>query len=137
MQIKNVQISFSFIKATEGAANRDHNFKTNWKGAKACGMARGAYHFFNPFKSGTLQAKNYIGIVRLQPGDLPPVLDVEQIYGVSKTDLQIKVKDWLTLIERYYKVKPIIYTGADFYTNYLAGKFDDYGNTMKRAMLMG
>jgi len=126
MQIKNVQIGFSFIKATEGADDRDSNFKRNWKGAKKSGMPRGAYHFFNPFKSGIMQAQNYIRTVRLQPGDLPPVLDVEQIHRVSKVDLQQRVNDWLVLVENHYKVKPIIYTGADFYAKYLAGKFDNY-----------
>ncbi len=126
MQIKNVQIGFSFIKATEGADNIDDKFKANWRKSKACGMARGAYHFFNPYKSGREQARNYIEMVKLQPGDLPPVLDVEQIYRVSKTDLQQRVHEWLQIVESHYKVKPIIYTGADFYTQYLAGKFDDY-----------
>ena len=126
MQIKNVQIGFSFIKATEGTDDMDENFKTNWKKAKACGMARGAYHFFIPLKSGKMQAQNYIETVRLQPGDLPPVLDVEQLYNVSKADLQLRVSDWLIAVEAHYGVKPIIYTGADFYTKYLAGKFDDY-----------
>ncbi len=126
MQIKNVQIGFSFIKATEGADELDEYFKSNWKKAKACGIARGAYHFFNPLKNGKVQAKNYIETVRLEPGDLPPVVDVEQLYGVSKTDLQQRVSEWLLVVERYYKIKPIIYTGADFYTTNLAGKFDDY-----------
>jgi lysozyme len=126
MQIKNVQIGFSFIKATEGVDNTDENFKTNWRKAKASGMARGAYHFFNPYKSGKMQAQNYIETVHLQTGDLPPVLDVEQLYGVSKAALQLSVSDWLIAVENHYGVKPIIYTGADFYTNYLAGKFDNY-----------
>jgi lysozyme len=126
MQIKNVQIGFSFIKATEGVDNTDENFKTNWRKSKASGMARGAYHFFNPYKSGKMQAQNYIETVHLQTGDLPPVLDVEQLYGVSKAALQLSVSDWLIAVENHYGVKPIIYTGADFYTNYLAGKFDNY-----------
>ena len=126
MQIKNIQIGFSFIKATEGADDMDENFKANWKQAKIAGIPRGAYHFFNPAKNGNLQALNFIETVRLQHGDLPPVLDVEQIYSISKDDLQQRVSEWLTAVENHYKVKPIIYTGADFYTKYLAGKFDDY-----------
>ena len=30
------------------------------------------------------------------------------------------------MIEKQFKVKPIIYTNVDFYDTFLAGKFDDY-----------
>ena len=57
---------------------------------------------------------------------MPPVLDIEQVSNVPKEILQQRVRVWLFMIEKYYKVKPIIYTGAVFYQRYLAGKFDDY-----------
>jgi lysozyme len=126
MEIKNVKIGFSFIKATEGADDEDKRFSRNWKEAKKAGMARGAYHFFNPYRSGKEQAQNFIETVVLSSGDLPPVLDVEQMGSVTKQQLQQRIDDWLQLVEAHYQVKPIIYTGADFYTNYLSGRFDAY-----------
>ena len=126
MQVKDIKIGFAFIKATEGIDNVDNAFKINWKGAKKAGVPRGAYHFFNPYKNGKAQAENFIDAVRLGPGDLPPVLDVEQAGVLSKEKLQQRVSEWLTIIEQHYKVKPVIYTGADFYSNLLKGKFDDY-----------
>ena len=126
MEIKNIKIGFSFIKATEGVNDQDKRFSSNWKAAKKAGMARGAYHFFNPYRSGKEQAQNFIESVVLSKGDLPPVLDVEQTGTASKIQLQQRIEDWLHLIEMRYKVKPIIYTGADFYANNLAGKFDAY-----------
>jgi lysozyme len=39
-------------------------------------MLRGAYHFFIGSKDGKMQAENFINKVELEPGDLPPVLDV-------------------------------------------------------------
>ncbi len=126
MQVNWVKINFSFIKATEGCDDVDAKFKTNWRAAKEAGIARGAYHFFNPYSSSAAQAKNFTSKVKLQQGDLPPVLDVEQAGVLSKDLLQQRVAEWLVTVERYYKVRPIIYTGADFYTKYLAGKFDDY-----------
>ena len=30
------------------------------------------------------------------------------------------------MIEKAYKVKPIIYTNVDFYESFLAGQFDEY-----------
>ena len=40
--------------------------------------------------------------------------------------MQQRVEDWLQLVEKKYKVKPIIYTNVDFYKTFLSGKFDDY-----------
>jgi lysozyme len=40
--------------------------------------------------------------------------------------LRKRVKEWLSVIENHYGVKPIIYTNADFYTNILGSEFDDY-----------
>ena len=126
MQSKNVKIGFGFMKATEGLESVDARFKKNWFEAKKAGIPRGAYHFFNAGKSGKAQAQNFIETVRLEEGDLPPVLDVEQIRGTSLTNLQLRVSDWIQAVELHYKVKPIIYTNADFYETYLAGKFDEY-----------
>ncbi len=126
MQIKDIKIGFGFMKATEGIQNVDGRFRKNWFEAKKAGIPRGAYHFFIPSKSGKAQADNFISTVHLEKGDLPPVLDVEQIRGTSVANLQQRVADWLTMVEDHYNVKPIIYTNADFYKNYLADRFDDY-----------
>jgi lysozyme len=126
MKVNDVEISFAFIKATEGVKNRDEHFKRNWNAIQKAGIPRGAYHFFIASKSGKAQAENFIEHVKLQPGDLPPVLDIEHTNGASVADLQQRVSDWLVAVEKKYKVKPIIYTGADFYRVFLSGRFDDY-----------
>jgi lysozyme len=126
MNIKNIKIGFAFIKATEGVSLQDDQFDTNWAGAKSNNITRGAYHFFIPTRSGKMQAQNFINTVRLKKNDLPPVLDVEQTNGVSTIILHQQINEWLKLVKDTYKMKPIIYTNADFYQNYLAGKFDEY-----------
>ena len=126
MQVKNIRIGFAFIKATEGLGRVDNAFRRNWLNAKQAGIPRGAYHFFISSKSGKAQAENFIETINLEKGDLPPVLDIETANGASVEDLQQRVKDWLDIVQQFYKVKPIIYTNVDFYENFLAGKFDDY-----------
>lgn len=126
MKVDEIQISFTFIKATEGLRNEDIYFKRNWKRAKDAGLARGAYHFFLSTKSGKQQAESFIKRVKLEAGDLPPVLDVEQTYGVPATKLRQRVQEWLDTIEEYYGVKPIIYTNVDFYKQVLKDEFDEY-----------
>src|SRR3954453_12196349 len=39
-------MSFAYIKATEGGDFIDDRFRPNWDGAAAAGLDRGAYHFF-------------------------------------------------------------------------------------------
>ena len=126
MDVEDVQIRFTFIKATEGLGNMDTYFKRNWEKAGDAGFPRGAYHFFLAPKSGADQAENFIRRVDLKKGDLPPVLDVEQTYGVSSAKLRAEVRACLDRLETHYGVKPIIYTNVDFYNRYLREEFDDY-----------
>lgn len=126
MKVDNVQLSFAFIKATEGLGNEDAYFRRNWKKTRDAGLARGAYHFFLATKSGKAQAENFINSVELQPGDLPPVLDIEQTYGINPEKLRERAKEWLQTVQDYYHVQPIIYTNVDFYKQYLKDDFDGY-----------
>ncbi|CAG5004506.1 hypothetical protein DYBT9275_03384 [Dyadobacter sp. CECT 9275] len=119
-------IDFVYIKATEGATHLDRQFKRNWAEAKRVGMRRGAYHFYNPRVMSDRQVANFIAQVDMQPGDLPPVLDLEVSAG-KPDDIIIKgVRNWLSLIERHYGVKPIIYVNEHYYKKYIAGNFDEY-----------
>ncbi len=126
MNVDNIRVSFAFMKATEGIGNVDPQFRRNWRKAKTNEIIRGAYHFFIASKDGKTQAENFIKRVDLEPGDLPPVLDVEQRNGVSKAQLQKEVKKWLQVVEAHYGVKPIIYTNVDFYKQNLGNEFDIY-----------
>lgn len=121
-----VGVDFVYIKATEGATHLDRQFQRNWSEAKRIGMKRGAYHFYNPRVMSDRQVENFIGQVRMEPGDLPPVLDLE-VDGRKPDDIIIKgVRNWLVLIEKHYGVRPIIYVNEHYYKKYIAGNFDDY-----------
>ncbi len=126
MEDNGVHISFAFIKATEGVTLVDSYFQRNWRESQKNGIIRGAYHYFKPKKSGLWQARFFLQTVNLEPGDLPPVLDVEETGGLNKKELQKNVREFLEEIERKTSVKPIIYTGYKFYEDYLRGEFDDY-----------
>jgi lysozyme len=126
MQVKNVKIGFAFIKATEGISSVDQQFKRNWKKAKQNGVVRGAYHYFHPTKDGRAQAQSFIKTVELESGDLPPVVDIEVLNNVSAATMRKELKEWLVIVENHYKVKPIIYTNVDFYSNWLKKEFDSY-----------
>jgi lysozyme len=119
-------VTFAFVKATEGSTHRDGLFSTNWKEMKRVGILRGAYHFFRPQTPAEEQAMNFIELVDMEFGDLPPVLDVEVLDGSDKIHLITQMRTWLYMIELHYDIRPIIYTNLKFYNEHLAGHFDEY-----------
>ncbi len=120
------RVRFAFIKASEGATLRDSRFARNWREARAAGVLRGAYHYFQPNRDGQSQADLFARTVPLAPGDLPPVLDVEAANFHDVAVLRREVARWLRLIEAHYGVRPILYSNHSFYQRHLAGHFDDY-----------
>ena len=119
-------VQFIFMKATEGGDFSDDKFVANFDSAKAHGFVRGAYHFYNPKTDANKQADFFIRSVKLEPGDLPPVLDIEKKSKDVKK-LQQDLKIWLRKIESHYGVKPIIYASYRFKTKYLNDSiFDTY-----------
>ena len=111
-------VQFIFMKATEGGDYSDKRFVANFDSAKAHGFIRGAYHFYNPKTDADKQADFFINSVKLAPGDLPPVLDIEK-KGKDIPKLQADLKHWLRRIENHYGVKPIIYASNKFKNRYL------------------
>ena len=119
-------VQFIFMKATEGGDFSDDKFVANFDSAKAHGFIRGAYHFYNPKTDADKQADFFIRSVKLEPGDLPPVLDIEK-KGKDVKKLQQDLKIWLRKVESHYGVKPIIYASYKFKTKYLNDSiFDTY-----------
>ncbi|WP_294633503.1 glycoside hydrolase family 25 protein [uncultured Bacteroides sp.] len=112
-------LHFVFMKATEGGDHSDDAFPFNFDQARRYGFIRGAYHFFSPKTDPNKQADFFIRTVQLTAGDLPPVLDVENIGKSTPEDLKVAVKTWLDRIEEHYGVKPILYTSYKFKTRYL------------------
>ncbi|HWD86861.1 MAG TPA: GH25 family lysozyme [Mucilaginibacter sp.] len=121
-----VRITFAFIKATEGLLLVDPYFQRNWREAAKTGIVCGAYHYFKPSKSGAAQAKFFLQVAKTEKGDLPMVVDVEELNRMSPEQMRKQLKDYLDFIEKKTKVKPIIYSGISFYYDYLRGYFDNY-----------
>jgi lysozyme len=126
MNANDIKIDFAFIKATEGITRQDRLFDRNWKKAKEAGIIRGAYHFFHPSRDAGKQAANFIKMVKLSPGDLPPVLDIEVANRKSKKEIVDGALEWCRIVEAHYGMKPIIYTSPGYYDKYLADDFKDY-----------
>lgn len=121
------ELSFVFIRATAGKDKMDKRFKENWKASKERQLIRGAYHYYRPNENSIAQAENFIKNVKLEKGDLPPVLDIEKLPKSQSIDsLKVGLRRWLKKVEKHYKVKPIIYSGESYYTDFLKKEFSDY-----------
>lgn len=125
-QLKSHEVQFAFMKVSEGEKLIDRNFKDNWYSARQAGIRRGAYHFYRPNVDWKKQAKLYIENVELEKGDLPPVIDIELIHSQSQEYLVLEIKKWLTVIEKHYGVKPIVYTYENYYNRFLLEDFRGY-----------
>jgi MYXO-CTERM domain-containing protein len=126
---------FAFIKATQGDYYTNNYWNSQWGGAKAAGVLRSAYHFFDPTVDGIAQAKHFLSVVgALGVGDLPPMLDIECPtssnqsatqpdceYGagpgypadsgwVDAATLHQRIQDWLTYVQQQTGKAPVIYS---------------------------
>ena len=135
-KLKEQDIQFIYIKATEGSSYQDKKFATNWENAKKANLVAGAYHFFSYDSAGKTQAENFIKTVGMDlKGRLIPAVDVEY-YGdkeqnpPKKEDVVRELKLYLEMLEETYGVKPMIYTRPDIYEKYIKGEFDAYKKWM-------
>lgn len=120
-------LQFVFIRATAGKDGKDTCFKDNWEAARKKGMLRGAYHYYRPNENSIEQAENFIKTVKLQSGDLPPVLDIEKLPENQSVDsLKKGLRRWLERVDKHYNVRPIIYSGEKYYDAFLKDEFSDY-----------
>lgn len=119
-------IEFAFVKATEGQNYRDSLFCHNWPEMARVGLKRGAYHFYTPSVDPLLQVENFIEVVDLRKGDLPPVLDFEKVGKKNRIELISDLQTWLKATEMNYGIRPIIYTNQKLYNKYIKGNFEDY-----------
>ena len=123
-QDENVQ--FVYVKATEGSGYVDDLYLRNLYGAKKAHIPVGVYHFFSPNASALTQLQNFRSNVDPRQQDLIPIVDVEKRGRGSLGQFQSRLRAFLEGVERMFGVKPIIYTGVNFYAKYLEGKFSQY-----------
>ncbi len=104
-------------KASEGVNTQDATFKGNWSNLKTLNIRRGAYHFFRLGLDPAHQFDNYQKAITqaggFQAGDLPPVLDVENLEAATPQLRQAApdaIKSWLDRAQSFSGQTPMIYT---------------------------
>lgn len=128
-QVKSAGQSFAFVRASAGVTSPDTKFAQNWPGVRAAGLVRGVYQYFRPSQDAAAQAKLLLDKVDaaggFQPGDLPPVLDLETTDSLASATVVARAKIWLAAVEAKVGKKPIIYTAA-FMSDVVGSHFSGY-----------
>ena len=122
-----IKLDFVVMRATMGNRKKDKHFDDFWETSKKNELIRGAYHFYRADEDPVMQANNYLESVKLESGDLRPVLDIERVPRRKSREKFIEdLKVWLKIVEDKYGEKPIIYTYYYYYKDHLKGEFEDY-----------
>jgi lysozyme len=130
-KVRAAGVRFGIMKATQGTYNTQSRFAANWSGMKSAGVIRGAYHFFDPTQDGVAQADHFLAVMGpLQPGDLPPMLDIECPDGDSRclgwaggtggapaATIRQRMIDFLNTVQNATGRKPIIYTFGSYFSS--------------------
>lgn len=113
---------FGYIRASEGTGVHDAAFQSNWEGAAAAGVARGAYHVFSLCSEPAEQAANHIAIVPRDPAALPPVLVLDFRPGCTarppRQDLLGRIETYIRLIEAHSERPVMLQLSKAFEAHY-------------------
>ena len=118
---------FAIAKATEATTYQDTTYAANRAASEAAGIAFGAYHFARPSgvglagvtASAVAQADYFLAFATPQPGELPPVLDLEATGNLSSRSLQAWTKAWAQEVYARLGVHPLVYSSPAFWQEHL------------------
>jgi lysozyme len=114
-QVKASGRAFAVAKATEGTTYTDPTFAANWAAMPQHGIVRSAYHFFHSNDDPTTQANFFLSVMGpLQPGDLPPTLDLEVTDNQPAATITATAITWLDTVAAATGTKPILYASPSF-----------------------
>jgi len=112
-----------YIKSTESDDFQDELFPQHWLGAYQENKLRSPYHFWRYAKTPKENVDNYYSYVREQGlglGELPPILDVEDVYAPkSPWVLYEHILECLQRIEDSFQVEPWIYSAAWYWDEWV------------------
>jgi GH25 family lysozyme M1 (1,4-beta-N-acetylmuramidase) len=106
-----------YHKATEGWGARgavDSAYNTRRVEVHKAGLPFGAYHFARPrLSNGRAQAVFFLATAKPRPGDMRPMLDLEDAGGLGRAALTRWVGDFVAEVVAQTGVPPMLYTNFD------------------------
>jgi len=128
--LKRNDVSFAYIKATEGMDFKDTRFQQNWEEARTAGISRGAYHFFTFCSPGDLQAEHFLRVAPPEARTLPLAVDIEFAGNCrnwsSIEDIRRELSVFLNKLLAAGVRDPVLYVTRESYRRIVAGEFPSY-----------
>ncbi|RKM59176.1 glycosyl hydrolase family 25 [Butyrivibrio sp. CB08] len=124
-------ISFAYIKATEGSSSVDSCLNQNYQGIQNTGLEYGFYHFLSLESTPEAQLENFKAATGEYHMDLIPAIDIEW-YGderhnpPEKEEVLNSLFQMVSLFEKEYGQKPVVYTTQSYYLKYFYGEKLDF-----------
>jgi GH25 family lysozyme M1 (1,4-beta-N-acetylmuramidase) len=116
-RVRAAGVTFTFVKATEGATFVDPRCTANLAGCRAAGIAPGAYHFYHHDVDPAAQAAHFLQTIgQPETGDLPPALDIEApgdgagSIKYPTAEVVNRIGEFVRAVERQLGRAPFIYT---------------------------
>jgi len=115
-------VAFAYLKASEGGDHRDRRYGENAAGARAAGVAAGAYHFFTFCRGGAEQAANFLAAAPASADALPPALDLEFGGNCGRRPdaaaMRAELDAFLAPVEAAYAKPALLYVTPEFFDAY-------------------
>jgi GH25 family lysozyme M1 (1,4-beta-N-acetylmuramidase) len=135
-KVKGSGVDFAIIRVSDGTQYPDSKFASYWPAAKAAGLVRGTYQYFEPDEDVIAQADLLLQTEgTLDAGDLPPTLDVETTgTNPARTpqEMAAEVKQWVDYVGAATGKTPMIYVGQYFWMDQVGGA-DQHANPLWEA----
>jgi GH25 family lysozyme M1 (1,4-beta-N-acetylmuramidase) len=115
-------VDVAYLKATEGKDFVDAYYDDHRREANAAGVTVGAYDFARPGSKSSdprtdarLEAEHFLRVADVRPGDLAPVLDLEDDGGLTPEQLSVWTETWIDAVSEATGTKPVVYTSPGFW----------------------
>lgn len=120
--VETQEAAFCWVKTTQGITHESPNQARNLAGARAHGLATGAYHFAHPENNtAEAEAERFLTVYHAAPGDLVPALDCEASGADPSQPNATRdyYLEWLRIVGAELGCKPLVYTAKWFVRGWL------------------
>jgi len=126
--LANTGIQVVIIKSSEGVDYTDTNFEVNYEGAKAAGLKVGFYHFLTAttVEQAREEANFFASIINGKEIEVKPVMDFEQLDGLSTEDSNAIALTFAEEVENLTGYPVMVYSNAENATNVFGESLTKY-----------
>ena len=129
-RLREENITFVYLKSTEGTSHKDRDYRKNYRLAKDAGLKVGTYHFYTFGMDGERQAEHFIRTSKVHSQDLVPAIDVEHspinVFSRDKEAVKRTLRELKKLEQSlfdHYGTHPVLYTNKECYKIYIKDNF--------------